>query len=348
MQTRSIKGIRPSDLKPGDILLFRSSPTPFTCQKMIMFFQGLLSLSHGHSDTTHAAVCVDNDEKKGPIIAHSYEMGDQCGYIRQPLSEMQAAEENSLEGNGDRPFLVFRPKDQYAAKVVAEVAGNQKKNRHIKWTTKQAIKTYFRCAFWSLSEERAMSKTVKTMPKEAICSQFVIRSIKVAEHKRYTEGETIINRLTIRSSSTPKALEACLYKDVNNYDFMVYPGAKPFESLIKAIKTELKAIKARHYTSNEYSQLKRRKVRQHYKALLKKYKYAEFQSELDSCLELLSIVMPILNQHAGFGWFGLCNTTSYNSIRDEARKLGIFERDIQQYSEMKTSRGDIELVTKKY
>jgi hypothetical protein len=317
------------DLKPGDILLFRPSNTVFSSQNTVMFFQKLLSLEHGHYDTTHVAICVAMEDGQ-PVIAHSYETISKGkiwrGYIRQPLQQMLKDEDGLIEGNYERPFLVFRPRDPKAAEVTAKFAGDEKANRHIQWTYAKAIRTYFRPAFWRLDEDRPM-KCNKTIPDEAICSQFVISMIKLAEQKRYKEGDKLVNRLTIRSSSTPKALEACLYRDKNHYDLLCYPGKNAYWILMSAIRMQLSRIKKR----SDGDDLPRQKyldgIKQ-YNNIRKKHKKNESAlNHLDKSIELLRIMMPILNRHTGFSFFGLWNTTSYNLIRDKARKMGIFERE---------------------
>jgi hypothetical protein len=316
------------DLKPGDILLFRPSKKPFKSQETVKFFQILLSLQHGHYDTIHVAVCVAIENGQ-PVIAHTYEMNTRKdsprGYFRQPLQAMLDYENGLMEGNGDRPFLVFRPKNQAAAKVVADIAGDEKANCDIKWTYKKAIRTYFRPAFWRLDENRPF-KNNKSMPKEAICSQFVINAIKLAEQQRFQKGETILNRITIRSSSTPKALESCLYNDRANYDLLVYPGQNAYWVLMSAIRMQLQRVRKR---CDELAHKKYQDGIALYHKIRKEHKKNDKALNfLDKSLDLLRAIMPILNRHTGFSFFGLCNTASYNKVRDKARQMGIFERDI--------------------
>lgn len=331
--TRAISQIRLQDLKRGDILLFRPSPAMFPCQPWIIRFQSLAWLPDGNDDTTHSAMCVDNDEKTGPVIAHTYQVDEKWGYFRHTLRVMQEEEAKFHPSNIDRPFLVFRPKNQKAAALAADIAGDEKANKDIQWTTGKLIKPFFRPSFWGLAKDRPFAKEPKTMPSEAICTEFVIKAVKIAEYKRHEAGEKIPDRMCIRSSSSPKALESYLYNDRENYELFVYPGKNPLQKLITNITAELKNIEARHFSCNAHSRVKRQVVALMCEQMAEKYKGADNNvSELDQCLELLSKVMPVLNQHSGFSWFGLRNTASYNVVRDQVRKMGIFERDIQKYT----------------
>lgn len=323
------------DVKPGDILLFRPSKTLFPSHNTIIFFQSLLSLDHGHYDTIHVAICVGN-EGGNPIIAHSYELAKdgkiaKRGYVKQSLQEMFDHEGKVISGNDDRPFLLFRPKDRAAAKETAKVAGDEQANQHIEWTYYQAIRTFFRPAFWGLDPDRPMLNN-KSMPEAAICSQFVISAIKLAEQNRNNRKEVFLDRINIRESSTPKALEACLYNDVNNYDLFCYPGKRAYKDLRKEIIAQLKRILTRESTDplakNKYLD----GIRQYKKVRASHKNPANNQNRLDRCLDLLSTMLPILNRHTGFSWFGLANTTSYNHVVAAARKMGIFERDIKRYT----------------
>jgi hypothetical protein len=318
------------DIKPGDILLFRSSRIPFKSQKVVMFFQMLLSLQRGHFDTIHAAVCVAIEDGQ-PVIAHSYEYQTSCkshlGYIRQSLQSMLEFEGKDNPDNKDRSFLVFRYKDLAAALELAKVAGDEKANQHIKWTYTQAARTYFRPAFWGLNENRPISNN-KKMPDTAICSQFVINAIKIAEQNRHHRGEKLSHRFTMRSISTPKALESYLYRDVKNFDLLCYPGKNAYWELLSAIRMQLKRIRNR--SADALVQQKYQEGIRLYNKVRKQHKHKECKlNYLNKCQQLLKTMMPVLARHTGFSCFGLWNTTSYNIIRDKARQMGVFERDFR-------------------
>lgn len=320
---RKVISISIPELKPGDILIFRPSPNIFPNQKLIIFFQSLLCCLPlgGEDNAIHAAVKTEDK------IAHMYQVGDQCGYFHHTLETMQSEEAKFHPDNRDRPFVVFRPKNQKAAKLVANIVSDEKNNSKIKWENTKFVLPLLHPSFWGLSKESLIPNDTK-LPSSAICTEFVIEAIKVAECQRNKAGDKIPDRINIRPLSTPKALEAYLYNDKENYDMFVYPGKNPFQKVLNAITAELVRIEKRHYSSNEHSRKKRKRVAFECKRRIHYYANAEIKlTELEKCLELLNVVMPILNEHSGFNWFGLRNTQSYNAIRHEVSNMGIFERD---------------------
>ncbi len=353
-----------ADLKPGDILLFRPAKQPFWSNSIIKFFQGALTvldeieqglwlllnlyelsdintLEHGHYDTIHAAVCVAHDEKGEPVIAHSYEVGKHFlapggkkveipwrGYVRETLQHMFDNEKKLNQVNEERHFLVFRPKNQEAAQAVAAVAGDEKANAHIQWTYSQAAKTWTRPAFWRMATDRPFNKDRK-IPDEAICSQFVISAVKVAEAKRLADAKgelkAIPDRINMQECSTPMALESYLYKDQANYELLVYAGKNAFEDLHKAIMAETDRIE-RNDPFGPNSSAKYRGIRAQC-TKIKVWSDSKECKENDftKALTLLRIVMPMLNKPQN--WYSMFNTTSYNNIKSAARGMGIFERE---------------------
>lgn len=273
-----------SDLEPGDILLMRTSKDTSAIQYVIMFLQMFTSEEHGHYDTTHAAVCIGHDER-GPVIAH---IGP-GGYAQEPLIGYDTDE---------RAFLVFRLFDRDAREELARTVSD-KENEKLIWHPFAAILPLFLKA--RLNPERELQDE-KLVSSWTICSQFVIKCMKIAALNRDGKGYP-----DIRSKCTPKGLEAFLTYNPD-YQTLVYLGKEPYLSIKNKIREHLDVI-----DSPGAWRL--------FKEITGKIEASSHKvNELYQLLTLLKVMMPVLESYMDAG-----------SVAGLARKIGIFARDIESF-----------------
>lgn len=312
------------ELQPGDILLFRASLQPNSAQYFIMFLQAILSYQkHGHYDTTHVAMCV-GDIKGEPILAHVTENSKFFKYIKEPIEDMLSREILFH----DRPFLVFRPKDRLIAKAYAEVASHDK-NQSLNWSLAEGFKTFLSRTHL---DESAFIEQAERITNNVICSQFIIEIIQEVTQNQEKIG--LINHLNyfpkIKPTSSPKALESELYNNPE-YQLLCYTGK---ESIYKMIKMEIKAEISRLKQKTGTNEIaKYNSVLTDYKNIRKSIRKIHFDNELEKSLYLLKKITPSLNIKARFftkntGWFA---ANSYKNVIASARKLGIFNREIENF-----------------
>lgn len=308
-------------LLPGDLLLFRPSIQTWFMQQIIMLVQALLHNKHGHYDTTHVAICIGHDEQNQPKIAHVTEKHERMGFIEEKLEEMFHRDD------GDRPFLVFRPKDPRAAAEIANIAGHpENHNKNMEWKLRTGIKAL-------LTNNSQISPTqeaplLRSLSRSTICSQFVIETLKIAAKDKDPENDFQHEYPAIHSTSTPKVLEGYLYKS-KNYSKHCYLGKDGFKNLANEIEKQINRIGERpdHKSKAKYALSK---VAFH-KAIDEVNQHREW-NEMEKSIFLIKIMLPTFRHSTGLGFF---NTTSYSSLLWTARKMGIFERDINAFSASK-------------
>jgi hypothetical protein len=299
------------ELKPGDIIIFRSPKKIGLIHSVIMFMQSLIRQPRGHYDSTHVAICTEIKNEQ-PIITHLIGYG----YKKEPLKTMLD------EDGGDRAFIAYRPVDSIVANRIAVVSGDENKNKNIKWKVAAAISAFARKAF--LAPRRKISND-KQLSQHSFCSKFAIEAIKVATCPRSNLPlESIVNYYpNINSSSTPKALESYLFRD-KNYSMLVAPGkTNPYYLIKQEINAQINRISLR---KDEASLKKYLLLKKSFKEFTEKMKGEENIDDLQKAISLLKAMSPILKINTGFN---LSTSTSYKEVRDKARKIGIFTRDIE-------------------
>jgi hypothetical protein len=205
-----------NQVEPGDILLYRTSKDTHPVQYFIMLMQVFFNEKGGHFDTTHAAICIANDDK-GPVIAH---IGPN-GYTRHPVLEYDTRE---------RAFLIFRLYNKSARETLALVAASDE-HKHLLWKVLSAFGPLFRNA--RLDPKRDIPIEPKTIDTSTFCTQFVIKAMKIAaqQHNGYAYPH-------LRSASSPKSLEAWLHNSPE-YQMLVYLGHEPYIALKEEIQIQL-------------------------------------------------------------------------------------------------------------
>lgn len=309
-----------NELKAGDVILFRSSIIPGIVSHGIMTMQSLVSQPHGHYDTTHVAICTDYNEDK-PIIAHI--IGS--GYKKEPL------ENAILREGGDRAFLVYRPTNRDVAIRLAMIAGEEKTNGHIRWDISAAAGSFVRTATLNPNRSffgRSVTKEDAGFSASSFCSKFTIEAMKIATDPDAKERvlEDAIYYPNLCSSSTPKALEAYLFNEVQLglYSMYVYPGNQNPYTLIKnEIQAQINRIRLR---VDANSMTKCKKLREQLIAITRELDAKPELDDLQKSLRLLNKIAPVLKLQTGYG---IRASESYRSLIATSRMIGIFERDIE-------------------
>lgn len=309
-----------NELKKGDILLFRAPfselESSLAGKASAMLIQAVSAIfskqQHGHYDTTHAAMCVD-DTDGVPKIAH-LTGHDIMGYIVEPLDEAIKRD------GGDRAFLIFRPNDPKLGDALAQEALKEE-HKKLTWSIPTATKALFTVA--KLDPKREITKKDHEA-KESFCSQFVIQRLKdtTAENSEW-QADYYPN---IRSTSTPKALESWLYENAN-FQLLVYPGN---ENLYEKIKSLIAAEIARLNSNSDVQFEVKKKVidsERKFNMITKKLDNADI-SNIEKTVALIKTMQALFLTNTGLG---VTKPTSYKNIMDAARQRGIFERDIDKY-----------------
>ena len=303
-----------NELNAGDIIIFRAPKRPNIVGYGIMFMQSLIGQTHGHYDSTHAGICTGKNEQGEPIIAHL--TGHQImAYKQEPLVDVINRD------GGDRAFIVYRPTNETAAAAISQVAADESTNSTIKWSRITALGAFAHSA--ALDACRQLSE--KKFSKNSICSKFVIQAIKIATQPSMTTPHDVsLNYYpNIRSSSTPKTLEANLFNNPN-YRMLVHPGKTNPYSLIKGeIQTQLERISKR---TDAASKAKYVGMLTEFERITTKLDDNDQLNDLQRAIRLLNELSPALRKNTGYN---LREAESYRAVISKARSIGIFERDIQ-------------------
>ncbi len=310
---------RYDDLKPGDILLFRPPKKPGIVQNAIMFLQSLVGQSEGHFDTTHAAICVGKDEQGKAMIAH-LTGHNIMGWKKEPLGDMIQRD------GGERAFVVYRPNKPQVADAIAASAGDER-NTSIKWKIPAASGVLFRRA--QLDPARQVSVD-KEYAKDSFCSKFVVQAIKIAAISLGKQFYEFVPN--IRSSSTPKSVEAYLYKD-RNYEMLVHCGnTDPYSLMVNEVNAQIARLNGKKDASSIQ------------KGAILQDKLEAAKNELDSKVNLtpidkaIHLLKNIKNDLLIETSYNMRSTTkSYRDVMAKARGIGIFERDVSNYEQPEQS-----------
>lgn len=297
-----IESIR--QLEAGDVVLFRSIYHKNWGQTIIGYCQSLTSNEHGHYETVHAGICVGHDQN-GPKIAH-VTGGKIFGYAVQNLVDI------NVEDQENRSLLIYRHKDSLIRELIANKAADIA-NQKIKpqWTFTSALQLIFPSANKVTSPDEISLST--------ICSKFTIEILQQVT-------KNCASYLNMHSTSTPKALEAELYKNPH-YDLLVYTGSPdpksdqgldPYLTLKKTMENEIRRLE-QNSSNNNYIMQKYLKVKA---AIFKGEQLAQNEKDnLKKAQYLLQEVMPSLAIQTGYSF---SKPTSYNNVAEQARRLGIF------------------------
>lgn len=301
------------DLQTGDVLLFQAPRKNLSWSEWISFgfvkfFQALVFQKHGHYDTAHAGVCVQDTQTNRKYLAHVVNGG--FGHIALQRKQFQST-----------PFFVYRPKDLGMAHQIAQRAAypadSVEEMKKIKWRGFVALKAFF-------SHARKTSGKAKAISKSTICSKFVAQVLKKAASEVKGVEEPLRYFPQLNSSSTPKALEAALYNNPN-YELLCYPGiGDPYQRLKDVVEKELVRISE---TKNGFD-----------KALAISSAFNQINIKLTSddspqsqgssfekALKLAEVMLPIFQKKRGVG---LLAATSFKNFSLAMRDVGIFKRDL--------------------
>lgn len=302
------------ELQEGDILMFRAPRKPGIAGYAIQFMQALIRKAHGHYDTTHAAICTGRDENGKIQIAHV--TGHKLmRYVQEPLQEMI-----DRDGDGDRPFVVYRCKKNEVAGKISRVAGNAEANKNLRYRSHTAATSVLRVSH--LSPQRKIPHT-KELSESTFCTRFVVQSIKVATKPSHGLLASKNSKYYphLRSACTPKTLESYLYND-QNYKMHVYPGKNnPYLVIQEEITAQITRL------SKKTDLASRKKVA----ALTREFNTATEElnrtemNNLQKAIQLVKQLTPILKINTGFGFV---TPESYRAVMKKARNMAVYERDI--------------------
>lgn len=316
-----------NDLEEGDILLFRATPqTP----NITLILQSLVKQPHGHYDTVHAGMCTGHDEKKQAIISHIIATKERLGYRQETLADHM----KSIK-SGDRAFLVFRNKDKVATKDYARIAGDEKAYQNVAWSRTASASIFFHSSAVAPDRPYDHDKTIETASS---CTQFLVEVMEKSEAARYKKGEEF-KRTNILAASSPKALEKYFYDDHENFQMLCYPGRNHYQLLKSEIQSQISRVNERQDLDSLY---KYRQATRQFNSITKRVDENEQLNDLQRSLALLKTMLPILNYSTGLGLF---ETTSHKAVRQLARTMGIFQRDIDNFRlpEIKDEKSKLEL-----
>lgn len=302
------------ELQEGDILMFRAPRKPGIAGYAIQFMQALIRKAHGHYDTTHTAICTGRDEDGKIQIAHV--TGHKLmRYVQEPLEDMI-----DRDGEGDRPFVVYRCKNDNVAGRISHVAGNVEANKDLRYRSHAAAASVLRIS--RLNPQRKIPHT-KELSESTFCTRFVVQSIKVATKPSHGLLASKNSKYYphLRSSCTPKTLESYLYHD-KNYQMLVYPGKEnPYQVIQQEITAQIARISKR---TDLVSRKKVATLTRALEASIDELDSAEM-NDLQKAIQLVRQLTPILKMNTGFG---LVTAESYRSVIKKARSMAIFERDV--------------------
>ncbi len=282
----------------------------------IHFIQSLIRKAHGHCDTTHAGICTGKDEHGNVLIAHV--TGHKImRYVQEPLKDMI-----NRDSDGDRAFMVYRPKNKDISHKISDVAGDTHANKNLRYRAHTAAGSVLRVSH--LNPQREISAN-KAISPDTFCTKFVVQSIKVAT--KPSSGLLHKNKSKyyphLRSSCTPKTLESYLYQD-KNYDMLVYPGKNnPYHIIQQEISEQLTRIRKRTdlASRNKYQELNNQ-----FNESCRELDNAEID-DLQKSVLLIKRLTPALKINRGFNFF---TPKSYRDVIKKARSMAIFERDINK------------------
>ena len=317
------KPIALNDLQPGDILMFRSPEKRSALEKFMSFMQALVGQKHGHYDTTHSAICIQNKNKE-PVIAHVNPDGgigtSTAYYTQEPLR-------NFFKHHGERAFFIFRPKDPKSALEIAKVA-KKNQNYHVKWSLMSLLQSFTQKALppQGIKEPGPLQVSLRTT-----ASQFVTECIKLGLKATH-------HYFGLRANSSNKALESHLYKNQKTYGFELgcYLGEKPFHKIHIEILKQIQALQQDALGSFENQ--KNLEIMKAYTQAIARLEEATIYNadgsrrkpnEMENCLYLLNAMLPEFNKTDGL-WF--INTSSYRAISSLARNMGLMEHDLEAFA----------------
>lgn len=306
----ALQNVLPEDLLPGDILLFRA-PEGSLLVNIIFLIQALQDEKHGHYDTTHAAIVVEQG-KPYPKIAHV----TRPAYVLESLKrEMKRRGQEK-----DRPFLVFRPKDRALAQEMADVAKsvNDQSDRKPAWLVSSAAHLMIP------GSGDAHSMKPGKVDESSYCSKFVGECMRIADqnlsetsgHARITRDDAIPS---IKLHSSPKMLERYFVERPDLYDRLCFIGRDAYSRVLQEVSIQERRIAGRWgQTSIE----KANKLKNVVDDVTREVGLHPEWNELQKVLYLLGNVLPIARERIHKGDFS--DPESYQAIVGMARKLGIF------------------------
>ncbi|ASQ46590.1 hypothetical protein [Legionella clemsonensis] len=187
-----------SELKKGDILLFKAYKSPTVSQQLIRFGEIFNKAELGQNDTVHAALCLGHNLNGKILIAHVSPASN--GYLCEELDEMFNRDKQKPD------FMVYRPNNPNFASFLAVVAASKSSRKIDNYSLVEGLKTLIYSGKKVKNDPASKSKEYS---QDSFCSRFVIESITQAvslvEHELFKQYE-----LEIHENSTPKALESAL------------------------------------------------------------------------------------------------------------------------------------------
>lgn len=294
----------------GDILLFRpSKKVPFS-QKIIMFCQSLIQAKHGHYDTVHAAICSEIGTS-GPMLSHvTIVPGEKNAHRQESLQAMLNRE------GGDRPFLIYRPKDLTLAQAIGRTAQQKPAAKTFKWS-------FFSAATSLAPHSASISLKPEAIDKNTFCSRFAIQVLKNAYHSiRKSSIQSLAN---IPTRSTPKKLEAYLNQH-SDFQKICYMGADPVATVCEEIEKQLQRL---NHQKSVTAKAKFEAAKFCYVKFLQQDKHKTDLTAEEKVKKLVAYILPIFQKNTGYH----CATaTSYTSLIKAIRKIGIFKNDVSSIS----------------
>ncbi|HSW94023.1 MAG TPA: hypothetical protein VLJ15_06705 [Gammaproteobacteria bacterium] len=313
-----------NQLKAGDIIVFHEAP--HYVSNIISFFSRFTSAKHGHHDSTHTSIYMDETNGK-PNIAHI--IGGK-GLVIEPL-------ENYCDST--RAFMSFRPKNELMANDIVRVV-DKVKHETFTYSETQAARSIF-----SGVDDGDKIRKTGVIAKNTFCSRFVADVIGYAARslRKRNIGVSDDTPQLMPIHVSPKTLESYLYNSPH-YDLHVYPGSDdPYREMRRVIRNELDAMLARG-NGNAVAREKYNTCATRFNEIYDRFNTEEKSNlnQFEKAHYLFSEMMPLLQVRSG-----LFAATSAKNILSAARNMRLFGRDVKQVappviaSEAKQSRKSI-------
>jgi len=219
----------------------------------------------------------------------------------------------NVRDGGERPFIVYRPKNAEMAQHLAAIAGNEAANHAITITLRAASSAFRTISMFNPDR----TKTQKTLDEHSICSTFVVQSIKkAAKEHHHPEFDMDLN-----DSSSPKVIESYVHHDHKHYEQLIYWGkTDPYV----AIKTEIEQQIERLKKGNASSRIKANSLSDELQAFEQQNLNLQ---PLDKAISLINHMSESLKHNTGLS---INHTHSYQEVLKKARGMGIFARELKE------------------
>lgn len=346
-----------ASLRAGDILIFNyNHHRPLRkSQCRTMWFQGLINESGGHKDTVHAAMVVevDGELKIAHLRAEGFALDD-INTIKTTTHVYRPAKH--AEG------LITELNS-----IVSKIHGDPALSKQLHWSVIASIRAFLRRSANSLGTKNSdpIAKPVahpENLPKsqisgDSICSKFIAQTFITACYRLSRNDPSTDYRrelMNIGSFTTPKTLQAYLYRNIN-FNYLVMPSErnKIFSKLLEVIDKEI--VRLLDHSENMDKFKKGQDLYAAVRKFMKTYEahhedtdpddeFHDFPDEAPDDLytqsiALLKKVVPILKRNTGNH---IRTALSYANVMQYAKSQGLYSAYINSDLVFPSSRDNME------